>query len=90
MPRTSRAYIRWAIEGSLARLRTDVIDIYMLHKPDGVTPLAETVEALGELVQEGKARYAGLSNVESTRSTRRPRLRRRTGCRSSASRAATA
>ena len=36
----------------------------MLHKPDGVTPIAETVEALGELVQEGKARYAGLSNVD--------------------------
>ena len=35
VPRTSRAYIRWAVEGSLARLRTDVIDIYMLHKPDG-------------------------------------------------------
>ena len=63
-PRSSRAYLRWAVEGSLERLRTDVIDIYMLHKPDGVTPLAETVEALGELVQEGKARYVGLSNVD--------------------------
>ena len=64
VPRSSRAYIRWAVEGSLERLRTDVIDIYMLHRPDGITPLAETVEALGELVQEGKARYVGLSNVE--------------------------
>ena len=36
----------------------------MLHKPDGVTPVAETVEALGELVHEGKARYVGLSNVD--------------------------
>jgi aryl-alcohol dehydrogenase-like predicted oxidoreductase len=64
MPRSSRAYLRWAIEGSLQRLRTDVIDIYMLHKPDGVTPIAETVEALGELVREGKARYIGISNVD--------------------------
>lgn len=63
VPRSSRAYIRWAVEGSLQRLRTDVIDIYMLHRPDGVTPIAETVEALGELVREGKARYVGLSNV---------------------------
>lgn len=64
VPRSSRAYVRWAIEGSLARLRTDVIDVYMLHRPDKVTPLAETVEALGELVREGKARYVGLSNVD--------------------------
>ena len=64
VPRSSRAYVRWAVEGSLARLRTDVIDVYMLHKPDGVTPVAETVEALGELVQEGKVRYVGLSNVD--------------------------
>jgi len=64
VPRGSRAYVRWAIEGSLARLRTEVIDVYMLHRPDGVTPLEETVAALGELVREGKARYVGLSNVE--------------------------
>src|SRR3954451_21367523 len=64
MPRSSRAYLRWAIHGSLQRLSTDVIDIYMLHKPDGVTPIAETVEALGELVREGKARYIGISNVD--------------------------
>jgi aryl-alcohol dehydrogenase-like predicted oxidoreductase len=64
LPRGSRDYLRWAIEGSLTRLRTDVIDVYMLHHPDGVTPLAETVEALGELVQEGKARFVGVSNVD--------------------------
>ena len=64
VPSGSRAYLRWAIEGSLARLRTDVIDVYMLHRPDRATPLAETVEALGELVREGKARYVGLSNVD--------------------------
>lgn len=62
--RGSRAYVRWAVEGSLARLRTDVIDVYMLHRPDRTTPLAETIAALGELVREGKARYVGISNVD--------------------------
>ena len=64
LPRGSRDYLRWAIEGSLARLRTDVIDVYMLHRPDGITPLGETVEALGEIVREGKARFVGVSNVD--------------------------
>jgi len=64
LPRGSRGYVRWAIEGSLERLRTDVIDVYMYHRPDGVTPFAETVSALGELAAEGKVRYAGVSNVD--------------------------
>jgi aryl-alcohol dehydrogenase-like predicted oxidoreductase len=62
--RGSRAYVRFALEGSLARLRTDVIDVYMLHRPDRATPLAETIAALGEVVREGKARYVGISNVD--------------------------
>ena len=64
LPRSSRAYLRWAIEGSLARLRTELVDVYMLHRPDGVTPIGETIDALGELVREGKARYIGVSNVD--------------------------
>ena len=64
LPQGSRDYVRWAIEGSLARLRTEVIDVYMLHRPDGITPLAETIDALGELVREGKARFVGVSNVD--------------------------
>ena len=64
VPRASREYLRWAVEGSLRRLRTDVIDVYMLHRPDKVTPLAETVDGLGELVREGKIRYAGISNAD--------------------------
>jgi aryl-alcohol dehydrogenase-like predicted oxidoreductase len=64
LPRGSGDYLRWALEGSLTRLRTDVIDVYMLHRPDGITPLGETVEALGELVREGKARFVGVSNVD--------------------------
>jgi len=61
-PRGSRAYVRWAVEGSLRRLRTDRIDLYQYHEPDGVTPLAETLGALDELVGEGKVRFIGCSN----------------------------
>jgi aryl-alcohol dehydrogenase-like predicted oxidoreductase len=63
-PRGSREYIRWAVEGSLRRLRTSVIDLYQYHRPDGVTPIADTLGALDELVAEGKVRYIGCSNVD--------------------------
>jgi aryl-alcohol dehydrogenase-like predicted oxidoreductase len=61
-PRGSRDYILQAIEASLRRLRTDVIDYYWYHQPDGVTPIAETLETLTGLVQAGKVRYIGASN----------------------------
>jgi aryl-alcohol dehydrogenase-like predicted oxidoreductase len=57
-----RSYIRRAVEGSLRRLRTDYIDLFQYHVPDGVTPIEETLEALTELVREGKVRYIGSSN----------------------------
>jgi aryl-alcohol dehydrogenase-like predicted oxidoreductase len=60
--RGSRRYIRRAVEASLRRLRTDYIDLYQYHEPDGVTPIEETLEALSELVAEGKVRYIGCSN----------------------------
>ena len=60
--RGSRKYIRRAVEGSLRRLRTDYIDLYQYHMPDGVTPLGETLAVLGDLVTEGKVRYIGSSN----------------------------
>ncbi len=58
----SRAYIRRAVERSLRRLRTDYLDLYQIHTPDPVTPVAETLAALAELVAEGKVRYLGNSN----------------------------
>jgi len=64
--RGSRDYIRKAIEGSLRRLRTDYVDLYQYHTPDGVTPFEETFAALDELVQEGKMRYVGHSNLEAS------------------------
>ena len=57
-----RAYIRRAAERSLRRLRTDYLDLYQIHTPDPVTPVAETLAALTELVLEGKVRYLGNSN----------------------------
>jgi len=61
-PRGSREWIRWACEQSLRRLRTDVVDVYQYHRPDGVTPLEQTLEALNELVEEGSVRWIGSSN----------------------------
>jgi aryl-alcohol dehydrogenase-like predicted oxidoreductase len=61
--RGGRAYLRRAVEASLTRLRTDYLDLYQLHTPDPVTPMAETLAALDELVQEGKVRYLGHSNL---------------------------
>ena len=62
--RGSRRYVRRAVEASLRRLGTDWIDLYQLHRPDGVTPIGETLAALTELVQEGKVRYLGSSNLD--------------------------
>jgi aryl-alcohol dehydrogenase-like predicted oxidoreductase len=60
-----RAYVRRAVEASLRRLNTDHIDLYQLHTPDPVTPIAETLAALHELVVEGKVLYIGHSNFSS-------------------------
>ncbi|HEV7614943.1 MAG TPA: aldo/keto reductase [Solirubrobacterales bacterium] len=62
-PSGSREYIRWAVEGSLRRLQVDRIDLYQYHRPDMVTPLAETLAALDELMREGVVRAIGCSNV---------------------------
>jgi aryl-alcohol dehydrogenase-like predicted oxidoreductase len=62
-PRGTRSYLRRALEASLERLRTDRIDLYYYHRPDGVTPLAETLEALWELLDEGRVRGVACSNL---------------------------
>ncbi|GHU34264.1 oxidoreductase [Betaproteobacteria bacterium] len=58
----SRYHLVRACEASLRRLNTDVIDLYQVHKWDGLTPLDETLEALDLLVRQGKIRYVGCSN----------------------------
>jgi aryl-alcohol dehydrogenase-like predicted oxidoreductase len=58
----SRRYIVAACEASLRRLGTDYIDLYYLHYPDASTPIEETLSALDDIVQQGKARYVASSN----------------------------
>ena len=60
----SRRYVRRAVEASLQRLQTDHIDLYQLHRPDPLTPVEETLEALTDLVREGKVLYIGCSNFD--------------------------
>jgi aryl-alcohol dehydrogenase-like predicted oxidoreductase len=63
-PGGSREHVRAALDASLGRLGFDVIDLYYYHRPDGVTPLEETLGAMRELVDEGRVRWLGLSNVD--------------------------
>jgi aryl-alcohol dehydrogenase-like predicted oxidoreductase len=59
----SRAHILASIDGSLARLGLDHVDLYQIHGVDPVTPIEETVRALDAVVRSGKARYVGFSNL---------------------------
>lgn len=59
----SPAYLKGAVERSLRRLRIDTIDLYYAHRLDPTVPIEETVGAMADLVQEGKIRYLGLSEV---------------------------
>jgi aryl-alcohol dehydrogenase-like predicted oxidoreductase len=56
-------YVRRACDASLARLSTDYIDLYYLHRIDPQVPLTETIGAMADLVSSGKVRYLGLSEV---------------------------
>ncbi|WP_034762033.1 aldo/keto reductase [Chryseobacterium gregarium] len=61
----SRNYVKKAVERSLKNLKTDYIDLYYMHRLDKNTPIEETVDAMAELVKEGKVGYIGLSEVSS-------------------------
>jgi aryl-alcohol dehydrogenase (NADP+) len=63
----SRRWVLAACDDSLARLGTDYIDIYYLHKDDPDTPIAETVGAVGDLIRSGRIRYFGVSNYRGWR-----------------------
>jgi aryl-alcohol dehydrogenase-like predicted oxidoreductase len=78
-PRGSRAYILDAVQASLRRLQTDVIDYYWYHRPDGVTPIAETLGALHELVTAGAVRAIGASNFDGARLREAAEVARREG-----------
>ncbi len=63
----SAAYIRRAVEASLRRLKTEVIDLYQSHDDDTATPLEESMAAFAELIKEGKVRAIGASNYAAPR-----------------------
>jgi aryl-alcohol dehydrogenase-like predicted oxidoreductase len=56
-----------SLEASLSRLRTDYVDVYWVHLPDGVTPMAEILATFDDLIRAGKIRYGGLSNFPAWR-----------------------
>ncbi len=63
----SRAYMFRAVDRSLARLKTDYIDLYQAHRDDEQTPLEETLAAFGDLIKAGKVRAIGASNYKAPR-----------------------
>jgi aryl-alcohol dehydrogenase-like predicted oxidoreductase len=63
-PRGSREYMRRSVDASLARLGRDQVDLLYYHRPDGITPVEETVGAMSELVGEGKVRWLAISNAD--------------------------
>lgn len=78
-PGGSREHIRWAVEGSLKRLRVEKIDLYQYHRPDGMTPLEETLAALDELVREGVVTAIGCSNFSAPQLEEAERIARGRG-----------
>jgi aryl-alcohol dehydrogenase-like predicted oxidoreductase len=60
----SAKWLREGVESSLRNLRTDYIDLYQIHWPDGSTPAEETGRALDSLVRDGKIRHVGVSNYD--------------------------
>lgn len=83
---SSRFHITQAVDGSLRRLGTDYIDLYYQHYPDRSTPIEETLEAMSDLVSQGKVRYIASSNVtgwqiaDADHLARERGLQRFTGC----------
>ena len=73
---SSRARVLASIDNSLKRLRTDHIDIYLVHWPDPNTPLEETMAALDEIERQGKVRCIGVSNFRLSQIEEAMRLRR--------------
>jgi 1-deoxyxylulose-5-phosphate synthase len=60
---TSKKHVRHAIDGSLRRLGVDYVDLYQIHRYDRTTPIEETLAALTDVVNQGKALYIGASSM---------------------------
>ncbi len=65
----SRRHITQAVEGSLRRLQTDHLDLYVIMEPDPDTPIEETLSAMNDLVRAGKVRFIGASNIDARQLT---------------------
>lgn len=74
MKGSSRGYILSGVEASLKRLQTDWIDLYQIHEMDPLTPIEETLDALDDLIRQGKVRYVGCSNFPAQKVTDSCRL----------------
>src|SRR5690348_1921050 len=75
----SRQHIMASAEDSLRRLATDYIDVYLVHRLDPLTPVEETLDALNDLVRQGKVRYLGFSNWPAWRAAEAVGLQRQNG-----------
>src|SRR5213075_1320239 len=75
----SRKAILQEIDASLARLGTDYVDLYQIHRMDNATPVEETLEALHDVVKAGKARYLGASSMPAWQFSRALHLQRQHG-----------
>ena len=61
----SRKYLTASLDQSLSRMKLDYVDIFYHHRPDDETPLEETMDTISDLIHQGKALYAGISNYKS-------------------------
>ena len=75
----SRHHILDSADGSLKRLGTDYIDLYLVHRVDKLTPIEETLRALDDLVRQGKVRYIGYSNWPAWMTAKAVEIQRREG-----------
>jgi len=75
----SRKYLMASIDQSLERLGLDYVDIFYHHRPDWDTPLSETMNALADIVKQGKALYVGISNYPTDRALEAVKLLREFG-----------
>jgi hypothetical protein len=74
-----RGWMLRAVDDSLRRLGTDVIDLYNLHRDDEATPLEETLAAMADIIRAGKVRYWGVSNFRGWRLSEAIRVAERVG-----------
>lgn len=73
----SRKYLTASLDQSLSRMKLDYVDIFYHHRPDDETPLEETMDTISDLIHQGKALYAGISNYKSEKAKEAAEILRR-------------